>query len=154
MYSIRVVDAMSNLLFWDLLESKFGCTVPTYIQNILSMNGYDNALSIKTITSEDITFFENFAKSEKMANMIPKDANLADFYGTFTTSTKDFCFLRGHVKLLEEMVKLINSTIASKGAEVFGVKKPKVQPVAKAQIRTDLLGRSLMNNIRFAVLKY
>lgn len=129
--------------FWDLIEVKFGCSVPRYVQNILALNGYDNALSVKTIGAEDMEYFQKYAR-EEMHKSVPQNADLRDYYGSFYKSKEDFVFLRGHVKLIEQIVFLINTTIASKGTEVFNFKKlPKMQPT-KITARKDLQGKSLI----------
>lgn len=111
--------------FWDLIEVKLGCNVPIYVQNILALNGYENALSIKTLTSEDMEYLRNYARND-MHNRIPEGANLSDYYGPFSERPKEFEFLRGHLKLMEQLVLLINETILSKGHEYFSFKKQKV----------------------------
>ncbi|KAJ6642128.1 hypothetical protein Bhyg_07074, partial [Pseudolycoriella hygida] len=112
--------------FWDLLELKLGCSVPKYVQNILTLNGFDSVLSIKTITSDDIEYFRNYARSE-MNRRIPMNANLNDYYGSYSDTPTEFEFLRGHIRLLEQIVLLINEIIATKGPEFFILKTPKNQ---------------------------
>ncbi|KAJ6648966.1 hypothetical protein Bhyg_04198, partial [Pseudolycoriella hygida] len=58
-----------------------GCNVPKHIQNILALNGYENAVSIKTITSEDGLTPDKFA------------------------------FLSGYIKLIEEIVSFKSKTV-------------------------------------------
>lgn len=113
--------------FWEVIETKLGCNVPKYIQNILALNGYDTALSIRTITMEDVQYLENYARND-MKNRIPQDADQKDYYGSFVDNPKEFSFLRGHVKLLQEIVSYIKTMTASKGADFFSVKKIKEQP--------------------------
>lgn len=125
--------------FWEVIESKFGCNVPIYVQNVLALNGYDNALSISTVTSGDIEYMQNYARDE-MHKRIPKNSDLKNYYGYFWETPKEFQFLRGHIKLLEKIVELINTTTASKGPDVFSFKsKSKTQP-NKVTVRQDLLG--------------
>lgn len=71
--------------------------MPKYIQNTVAFNGYDNAVSVKTITSEDIEYLQNYARNE-MHKHVPQNVDLTEYYGSFSQSK---VFLRGHVKLLE-----------------------------------------------------
>lgn len=113
---------MSDLdKFWNLIETKLGCNVPKHIQNILALNGYENAVSIKTLKSVDIQNLEKFVK-EGMKSRIPKDAELSEYYGCFASSPVDFVFLPGYRKLLEEIVDFINAKTSSDGPEFFAFK--------------------------------
>lgn len=109
--------------FWSLIESKLACSVPKHIQNILSLNGYESAVSIKTITYDDITELQEFAQTS-MKSRIPAGANLEDFYGPFQDQPEGFRFLSGHKKLLQEIVAFVKSKISTAGPEFF-VLKPK-----------------------------
>lgn len=86
--------------FWDLIDVKLGCNVPKYIQNILLLNGFDKALSVKTITIDDIEYFQEYARND-MHKRIPKNADLSEYYGLFCETPKEFVFLRGHLRLLQ-----------------------------------------------------
>ena len=46
---------------WQLIENKFKCTVPKYIQNLLKSKGFDNILAIKNMDDDDIKYLESFA---------------------------------------------------------------------------------------------
>lgn len=114
--------------FWDLVENKFGCSVPKYVKNILALQGFDNALSIKTLSEGDFEFLEKYAKND-MSKRIPLNADLSDYYGTFSEAPQDFVFLLGHRRLLEEIVAGLNKTIATKGYDVFSIHKNKIQMI-------------------------
>lgn len=134
---------MSNFKkFWEILEAKLGSNVPIYVQNILAFNGYENALSVGTLTSEDIVYLQNYARNE-MHKRIPKDADLKEYYGYFSENPTEFEFLRGHVKFLEKIVSFINVTIASKGPDVFSCKTNKIQQ-NNFSIGKNLLGKNLI----------
>ncbi|KAJ6642670.1 hypothetical protein Bhyg_07623 [Pseudolycoriella hygida] len=92
--------------FWNVIEVKMGCNVPKHIQNILALNGYENAVSIKTITSEDMRSIQIFAQTT-MKDRIPEDSNLEDYYGSFGLTPDKFAFLPGYIKLIEEIVSFI-----------------------------------------------
>lgn len=60
--------------FWDLLESKMGCSIPKYLQNILAMRGYENAVSISMMTVEDIKELQSYVKTDEMKERVPDNA--------------------------------------------------------------------------------
>lgn len=68
--------------FRKLIELKMGCGVPLHIQNIFALNGFENAVSIKTITKDDFDTFTNFARND-MHKRIPEDSDLKEFYGSY-----------------------------------------------------------------------
>lgn len=123
--------------FWDLIENKFGCTVPKYLQNILALQGFDNALNIKTLKQDDYEFLQEYVRND-MNKRIPKDADLRDYYDTFHETPEEFVFLRGHLRLLEEIVFIINKTIASKGYDIFNIHKTKSQTAKNRQGKIDV----------------
>lgn len=109
--------------FWSLIEAKMGCNVPKYLQNLLKLRGYENAISIQTITKEDIDELTTYAKSEEMKARIPVDCDPKDYFGDYFWSTpENFYVLPGHVKLLLKIVDFINITLATKGYDFFSVK--------------------------------
>lgn len=110
---------MSDLeKFWNIIEVKMGCNVPKHIQNILALNGYENAVSIKTLTSEDFNQLQSFARSD-MYKRIPENSDLKDYYGSFYSTPEEFIFLPGYIKLIEEIVSFIKCKTASEGPNFF-----------------------------------
>lgn len=107
--------------FWNLIEAKMGCSVPKHIQHILAFNGYENAVSIKTITSADINMLETYAQTN-MQGRIPPNAELTHFYGNFVKSPDKFVFLPGYVRLIEEIVLYIKRKTSTDGPEFFAFK--------------------------------
>lgn len=121
--------------FWDFIEAKMGCNVPKYVKNIFYLNGYENAVSIKTLKSADIVELQTFAQNT-MESRIPEDVDKSDYYGCFTMNTKEFMFLPGHIRLIEEIVAYINQKTALHGPEFFA-SKPNIdrkRTVSKASI--------------------
>lgn len=107
--------------FWEFMEAKCGCNVPKHLQNILALNGYENALSIKTLTSNDLKDLQEYARKD-MAKRIPKDANMEDYYGCFVASPESFVFLPGYIRLIMEIVSIINLKSETDGPECFNFK--------------------------------
>lgn len=120
--------------FWSIIESKMGCNIPKHIKNLLAMRGYENAVSIRTITSDDIKEMQDFARSADMKERLPKDANLEDYYGCFSNTPAKFQILPGYAKLIEEIVDYIKIMTASKGPDFFIIKSKK-----QANIEGNLL---------------
>lgn len=88
-----------------------------------------------------------------MCDRIPKDVDLSDYYVNFSEKNKqDLEFLRGHIKLSEQIVSLINKTIESKGIEVFTFKKPKMQQRIITALK-DMQGKRLMKSKSFFLYK-
>ncbi|KAG4077014.1 hypothetical protein HA402_016001 [Bradysia odoriphaga] len=97
----------SGEAFWNLVEAQVRCTIPTYVKNLLRLRGYDNALSVKTLTDEDLKSLETFART-KMWMYIPPDANDKDYYHMFSIEPESFEILPGHVKMLKEIAKQVD----------------------------------------------
>lgn len=116
---------MSNN-FWEFIENKMGCTVPKHIQNIFALNGYENAVSIKTLTPADVNSLEKFAQ-EKMASRLPSIFVPSDYYGCFS-DPKEFVFLPVYVKLIEEIVIFIREKTALHGPDYFTIKTKQTVP--------------------------
>lgn len=100
-----------NDQFWSAVERHIKCQVPMYIKNLLKSQGFDNALALKKLDEEDVNFLEVFAKSEDYRKVlaISDQSNLDDFYGSYCDRPKEFQILRGHRKMLIEMVAAVQN---------------------------------------------
>lgn len=98
--------------FWKLLESQMDCSVPLYIKNILRLRGFDNALSVRTLTVKDIDSLETFART-KMSKYIASGADLKDYYHIFSKEPESFEILPGHIRLLNEIVRHVTVMAAT-----------------------------------------
>lgn len=110
-----------TLLFWKLIESKMG-PVPNYVKNLLTIMGYENAISIKTINRDDIESFQKYLISDEMKLRVPKGSNLQDYYGVFWETPKKANLLPGHIKLIEQIAEYVNLTLVTKGYDYFTMK--------------------------------
>lgn len=63
-------------VFWDFIESRMCCIVPRYLINLLAMQGYENAFSIRRLTMEDIGDLNKYAKSAEMKNRSEKNSQI------------------------------------------------------------------------------
>lgn len=91
--------------FWEQIEGKLSTCIPTYIRNLMKIQGYDNIVSLKRMSKEDIDFLDDYGKSEKYEKRIPRDAEKADYYGS-SQDKNDFEIPRGHRKLFDEMIEI------------------------------------------------
>lgn len=113
----EIAETIESVEMWKDIEQNVKVGVPKYIQNLMESQGFDNIVSIKRMTQEDIDFLESFGKSEKYEKKIPKDANRAHYYGS-AANKEDFEIVRGHRKLIEEIIeyaKKANFLSAKKG---------------------------------------
>lgn len=95
-----------NVAF-DLLYEEYGLDVPLYMANILSINGFDNLLSLQELEESDIKSMEHFAR-EEMIDLV-KDDERVDFYGIFHDSIDKFKFIAGHRKMLLGLKSVLNT---------------------------------------------
>lgn len=104
--------------FWNFMERKMAIIFPTYLRNILKLRGYDNAVSVKAITTDDIeNNFEIFAKTS-MTNRIPKNGNHEDYFSIYD-GPDDFEIIPGHKILLAEVVEYIKEMTNLHGKDYF-----------------------------------
>lgn len=113
--------------FWNLLEKNMGCMVPTYLQHILQIRGYDNPASIATLTTSDINTIQDYFRTKLQKGNV-SDTDRDKLYHAYHNGTEEFEILPGHVKLLEKIVTFINSMTALHGPGYFD---PRVTRVAK-----------------------
>lgn len=109
--------------FWELIQKKLGCSIPRYIVNILTLQGYDNALSLLEMNIDDICQLEEYARSDKFLKRIPKDATLKDYLGTFHDAQKEFELIPGHRKLLLQVVNFVTNNFKAKGTRFFEIRE-------------------------------
>lgn len=112
--------------FWKLIERTIGCTVPLYLKNLLRSQGFDNILAIKNIDQDDIEFLEKFARTEAYVDSKAKDVDLEKYLGNFRNSQSNFQILRGHKKMLAEIVMRISAE-SLKGTFSSNIKNVKPQ---------------------------
>lgn len=111
--------------FWNMVETKMGCTIPKYLQNLLAMRCYENAHSIKTNTLDDIQEMQKYIRSTEMMERVPKNADSRDYFGVFWATPNKSYVLPGHLKLILEVVEFLKLSIISKGMDYFS-NKPKM----------------------------
>lgn len=106
--------------FWNIIENKMGCIVPKYIRNILRLRGFDDPVSISTITKDDIEAFKKFAKTI-MKDMIPAGADPLEYYfhTAYAETPQTFEIAPGHVNLLVSIVQFIKEQTVIHGHQYF-----------------------------------
>lgn len=116
--------------FWHLIEKNMGCIVPTYLQYILRIRGYDNAASIGTLTLDDVQ------------KCLPQDADRKKYFHQYHNDSDTFEILPGHVKLLQKVVNYINSMTESHGSTFFDEKINRKPDSAKGKTKGVRIGES------------
>lgn len=130
------MDENKNL-FWQLIEAKMG-PVPNYLKNVLTLRGYENAMSIKTIDQKAIDSFQKYLSSEEIRERIPPDSIMEDYLGVMWRTPDKAYILPGHVQFLEQIVAFVNLTLVTKGHEYF-IMKTKVNQLRRIEHYTMLL---------------
>ncbi|KAG4076937.1 hypothetical protein HA402_015924 [Bradysia odoriphaga] len=121
-YNMTSGEACATDDFWNLVEAQVRFTIPTYVKNLLRLRGYDNALSVKTLTDEDLKSLETFART-KMWMYIPPGANDKDYYHIFSSDPESFEILPGHVKMLKEIAKQVDVITQDSATSVHTVSR-------------------------------
>lgn len=70
--------------------------------------GFDNIIAIKNIDESDLEYLETFAKSEHYKKTIPPDSDFKKFLWIFHEDHTSFEILRGHRKMLLEIVQRLS----------------------------------------------
>lgn len=91
-------------IFWNTIETKTGANIPSYIRNILNVNGFNNPMSISLLDDEDLNEMEKSIQTERVKILNSK--NQKAVFGPFD-GHKDFYFLRGYRKALLSISKFI-----------------------------------------------
>lgn len=104
--------------------------VPTYMKNILKFCGYDNCHSIATIADADVDYCTDEVRKGRVNSFYDgKISAEAVMEGcTCTAAVENFVFSRGHVRLLQAIVKIVKNTLEIHGVDSFLLKLPKVSP--------------------------
>lgn len=102
--------------FWEYIESETGSHIPMYIRNLLKLNGFNSAMSIKLLDEEDLKEIENMVQTGAIKNVVPNATDLKEYLGPFNDTAEHFSFLRGYKKMLLS----ISSYVRDKGPENVG----------------------------------
>lgn len=93
--------------------------VPEYMKNILKCCGYDNCHTIATIVDADIEYFTDEVRNSTVHNFYHGKISAEAIMDGCATSVKNFVFSRGHVRLLQKIVKIVKETLEIHGADGF-----------------------------------
>lgn len=108
------------------IEKKMNIFVPVYIKNILKCCGYDNCHTISTIVDADIEYFTDEVRKGSVNKFYHGKISEAAIMEGCATSVENFVFSRGHIKLLQAIVKIVKDTLEVHGAGGFLIKLHKV----------------------------
>lgn len=109
---------------FEWIEKKMNISIPVYIKHILTYCGYDNCYSIATIVDEDIKYFTD--EATKGSFCLDKIC-IAEGSATSANAYTNIMFSRGHIKLLQAIVRVVKETLECDGADSFTIK---VHPIA------------------------
>lgn len=81
--------------FFECIEKELRTSIPTYVKNILKMNGFYNAFMISKLVESKISEIEAFMRNDFADFMIPKDATLTvnDYLGVYSECQNKLKFL-------------------------------------------------------------
>ncbi|KAJ8680294.1 hypothetical protein QAD02_016081 [Eretmocerus hayati] len=106
------------LSFWRDIQN--GCwgpvIIPTYYKNIFRLFGFDNHLSLQSLTEECLEEFTVFVRSPLYAKMIPPGADKSDFYGLYGKTPHLFKFNGGDRNTFRYMLEIVGKR---KSGELF-----------------------------------
>lgn len=125
---------LESVDFWNVVQRKMGHKIPKYLVNILTLQGFDNALSLKKFDEDDIILVESYVKTDKFSRRIPVDSSLEDYFGIFHNSKADFEIIPGHKKLLMQVIDYIKYNLNNRGPKFF-------------EMRCDILFYSVCPNV-------
>lgn len=115
-----------EMAFWEKVEFHMAIDggVPPYIKKVLEKNGYTTAATIKTLNDIDNDYFETFIRNnfDTIKTELVNDKCNDDAVTKYSGNGKDFKILRGHRKLVEQIVVFVNAKTQS-GFEFFSFKK-------------------------------
>lgn len=89
--------------WWQSFEAECGVKLPTYLKNLLILNGFDNTISLSELTDEDIVSIEKFAR-EDLEDLLELGTPLKSYYGIYEKKSKAFKIVPGHRILLKRIV--------------------------------------------------
>lgn len=128
-FYIHKTDKMSGLAqsvevdlterFWMFIEKSMGCVVPMYVKHILHIRGYDNAVTVGSLTAADLKQIQEFVKN-KLERTPPENIDKRKFYHQYHEKSDPFEILPGHVKLIEKIISFIKSMPEIHGPGYFG----------------------------------
>lgn len=97
------ISEVSGDSFFQFLESQLKTSIPSYVKNILKMNGFYNAFMLSKLVESKISQIEVFMRNDFEEFMIPETESMDDYLGVYKKSQNKFKFLCGHKTLLEIM---------------------------------------------------
>lgn len=107
--------------FWRLIESALYCQVPEYLKILLIRQGFDSVIALKELDDVDIQHMESFVR--KYGHGAQRDfGDFGDYYPHFGNDPifgKEFEVLRGHKRLLKEIVLFVKQQVYANGLGVF-----------------------------------
>lgn len=119
--------------FWNSVEENTGSHIPSFIRNVLNLNGFNSPMSIALLDKEDLDEMEKSLKAGHMKPMLP--TNDASFFGPFM-SADQFYFPLGYKKVLLKISDNFRQNGAEDGLRSAGqaAKMINLQPPLKQRV--------------------
>lgn len=121
---ITITEKSNDVFVW--IEKKMMVVLPSYMKNILKCCGYDNCHTIATIEDADVEYFTDEVRKGSVKKFFHAKISAEGIMEGCATSVENFVFIRGHVRLLQTIVKCVKETLEIHGAGGFSLKLPKV----------------------------
>uniref|UniRef100_A0A1Y1L797 Uncharacterized protein n=1 Tax=Photinus pyralis TaxID=7054 RepID=A0A1Y1L797_PHOPY len=90
---------------WEKIETSIKVQVPTYLKNLLAINGYDNVISLSTLDDNTFQELETFAKAT-LPSLIDEN-EFFKYYGIFAKNVTTFSIVGGHKVLLKKVAEYL-----------------------------------------------
>ncbi|XP_011684609.1 PREDICTED: uncharacterized protein LOC105447963 [Wasmannia auropunctata] len=78
--------------WWNELETTLQTKIPIYLKNLLTFTGFDNILSLRSFSEENIKDLEEFGKSD-MEHFRDKQKPAQDYYFDYLYSQRIINFV-------------------------------------------------------------
>lgn len=92
--------------FWAIILSDLGIEIPIHLKNLLKMEDFDNPLSLRNLSMDDIENLEHFGKTH-MLKLLEPSHNRKDYFGSYYNTPEQFRISSGNKKLLMELSNYI-----------------------------------------------
>lgn len=108
--------------------------LPPYMKNILKCCGYDNCHTIATIEDADVEYITDEVRKGSVNKFYHGAENADAIMKGCATSVENFVFSRGHVRLLQKIVKVVKETLEKHGADGFSLELPTVSSEVTSKV--------------------
>lgn len=83
------------------------------------MKGFDNVVSVKEMSEDDINHLESFVTSGSMIKCVTNGADMTEYFGYYCNNVQSFEIPTGHKKMLKEITRYSYDKYATEGLQFF-----------------------------------